>query len=132
MSIPNPRPMLDENAFESKKGTKRLIMGGKSSGVVFDLTKNGIEVNGYYTGSKEGTKYANMLNPVFIPWEEFDKMRYTVKHKGKGSPDFVDNTIDEEYLSTLPIVHINNRKYYIDSDKRERRMVSNPKNVYRF
>lgn len=131
--IPNPRAIFNDDDLENqKRGVKRFIMGGKSSGIVFDMSKNGIEVNGYYESSKGDTKYANILHPIGISWEEFDKMRYSAVHKNKIVPDFIDDIPDKEYLSTLPIVHINNKKYYIDSVKRERRMVTNPENVYKF
>jgi len=127
-----PRAMFNTEILENKKNIERTIMGGRSSGIVFDMTSEGIEINGYYEGFNDDTKYANMISPIFIPWEEFDKMRYRSEHKNKKVPDFVDEVPDKEYLSTLPIVHINDRKYYIDSTRRERRIVSNPRNVYKF
>ena len=131
--IPNPRAMFDKSDLGDKKeGTERFVMGGKSSGIVFDVTNDGVEVNGYYEGFNIDTTHANMLKSIFISWEELDKMRYMAEHKDRNVPDIIDNSPDEEYLSILPIVHLNGREYYIDSVKRERRMVSNPKNVYKF
>lgn len=132
--IPSPRAIFNNDALENqRKGVERFIMGSKSSGIVFDMTENGIEVNGYYEGLNSEEKYANIINPILISWEDFDKMRYVAEHRNsKNIPDLIDNVPDEEYLATLPIVHINDRKYYIDSTRRERRTVSNPKNVYRF
>ena len=133
--ITSPRAIFDKDALENqRKGVERFIMGGRSSGIVFDMTENGIEVNGYYEGFNGGeTKYANIINPILISWEDFDKMRYTAEHRNvRNIPDLIDKVPDKEYLSTLPIVHINDKEYYIDSTRRERRAVSNPKNIYKF
>jgi len=133
--ITSPRAVFDKDALENqRKGVERFIMGSKSSGIVFDMTENGIEVNGYYEGFNSGeTKYANIIDPILISWEDFDKMRYAAEHRNvRNIPDLIDKVPDKEYLSTLPIVHINGKEYYIDSTRRERRAISNPKNVYKF
>lgn len=133
--ITSPRAVFDNDALENqRKGVERFIMGSKSSGIVFDMTEDGIEVNGYYEGFNSGdTKYANIINPILISWADFDKMRYAAENRNsRNIPDFIDKVPDKDYLSKLPIVHINDKEYYIDSTRRERRTVSNPKNVYKF
>ena len=133
--IANPRPMFNEDLFENKKkNVERLIMGGKSSGIVFDINREGIEVNGYYEGFHPETRHANMMEPIMISWEEFDKIRSNVENKKRNVnvPDSIDEVIDKEYLSTLPVVHINGKEYYIDGSRRERRTVGNPEKVYKF
>lgn len=133
--ITNPRAIFDNDALENqRKGVERFIMGSNSSGIVFDMTEKGIEVNGYYEGFNDSeTRFANIVSPILILWEDFDKMRYAAEHKNsRNIPDFIDRIPDKDYLATLPIVHINDKEYYIDSTRRERRTVSNPKNVYKF
>lgn len=140
MAIPNPRSLLREADETPKKNVERLFMGGGSSGIIFDAMKEGIEVNGYYegTGEFEGdrVKYANLHSPVFIPWNEMEKVKQRAllppKKKGKVQPSFIDESPDETYLATLPIVHIYNRQYYIDGTRRERRAVRNPQEVFKF
>lgn len=132
--IANPKPLF-ANTSEPAKNTERLIMGSGSSGIVFDITRKGLEVNGYYEGFNKRTKYANLTKPVFIPWEELNKTKERVLSSGKVdkfAPVFIDKVPDKKYLATLPTVHINNKEYYIDSIRRERRLVANPQNVYKF
>lgn len=133
--IPNPRPLFDPVILENKEAKERLFMGSGSSGIIFDVTRRGIEINGYYEGVDADTKYTNLRKFVFIPWKEFDKIKQRAETSGKKDrtiPDFIDKLPDEKYLKTLPIVHINNRKYYIDGVRKERRLVNNPQNVYKF
>lgn len=135
--ISNPRPLFipDASIPKDKKAIERLFMGSGSNGIIFDITQRGIEVNGYYEGFNKNVKYSNLRNSVFIPWKEVDKMRQRIKLSGKKNkevPIFIDESPNEEYLSTLPIVHINGRKFYIDSVRRERRLVDRPQNVYKF
>ena len=133
--ISNPRPLFDNTVLENGKNKKveRLSMGSGSNGIIFDITSKGVEVNGYYEGFGKDTKYLNLRKSVFIPWKEIEKMRQRVISPRKSSvPDFIDESINEDYLETLPIVHINGKEYYIDSDRHERRSVDNPKNVYVF
>ena len=137
MEISNPRSLLKETDSTPKKNVERLFMGGGSSGIIFDVTKEGIEVNGYYEGSGyegQNTKYSNLHSPVFIPWEEMEKVKQRAllpPKKRNIQPSFIDDP-DEEYLKTLPIVHIYDRQYYIDGARRERRAVKSPQEVFKF
>jgi len=125
------------NTDEPDKKTKvdRLLAGGQTAGIVIDITPDGLELNGYYTGfSDNTTKYANMLTPVQLSWEELEKIkiRLTAKPKKKVMLDRIEREVDEEYLSNLPQVTIGGQKYYIDAAKRERRAVRNPGRVDKF
>ena len=126
-----PRPLFIDDTT-ALKNIKRLFMGSGSNGIIFDVTKKGIKVNGYYKDYNEDIKYANLRKPVFIAWEELDKIKQEVMSPNKDIPSFIDKSPDDKYLATLPIVHINDRKYYIDSIRRERRLVGRPQNVYKF
>ena len=133
--ISNPRPLFDSAVLENKNNKERLFMGSGSNGIILDVTRKGIEINGYYEGSSKKSKYANLRKSVFIPWKEFDKMKQRAELHGKkdrSSPDFIDESPDKKYLETLPIVHINGKKYYIDGTHKERRLVDRPQNVYKF
>lgn len=133
--ISNPRPIFDNTILEHKDKAGRLLMGSKSNGIIFDITQKGIEVNGYYEGFSNGVKYANLRKSIFIPWKEIDKIKQKIRSFGKKDkiePDFVDESPSKEYLATLPIVHINDKEYYIDSSRKERRLVDRPCNVYKF
>ncbi len=129
--IRNPKALFDETILE-ETDNERLFMGSGSNGIVFDATHEGIEVNGYYEGHNKGTKYANLRKPLIISWEELDKIKQRTKSIGEIVPDFVEDPLDEKYLATLPIVHINDKEYYIDGARRERRGVSKPQDVYKF
>jgi len=113
-------------------------MGGTSAGVVMDVTKKGLSINGYYCGNtSREVKYANVRDPVFVSWEDLEKARAAVlrpkrKRTAKAiTPDRIDEP-DKKYLEGLPQVTINGAKYYIDADRRERRAVKNPKQVFKF
>ena len=129
--ISNPRPLFDD--VKKVKKSKRLSMGSTTAGIIMDIDKEGIYFNGYYQGINRPTKYAVMSSPGFIAWEELDKIRNILnsKKKKKNDPDFIDNP-PEEYLKTLPIVTLNGMKYYIDTDRKERRLVERPQNVFKF
>ena len=130
------RPLFDMSAEPpAKKKSERLIAGTKNHGMVIDVTKAGMEINAYYTGFRNTEqKYSVLREPIMIPWEELEKLHARSKRdKSKTSSlDRVESDVDEEYLKTLPIVTMNKRKYYIDSDKRERRSVDKPTEVWRF
>ncbi len=136
--ISSPRPLFKEK--EVLKGVKRLLMGGKTAGVVVDVSIDGIELNGYYQSFSSDKKFACVREPVQITWDEFDKIRKSVseekpKRRKRKKKEVVPDKIDtptEEYLDTLPIVTINNAKYYIDADRRERRSATNPEKVFNF
>jgi len=129
----NPRPLYKND--DVTKDVKRFSMGGTSAGVVMDVSKEGILINGYYKSQhSEDVTYANVREPVFISWDEFEKVRRSVLNPGRAGqlePDRIDNP-DEAYLDTLPIVTINGAKYYIDGDRRERRSTRNPSQVFKF
>ena len=133
--ISNPRSLFDETTLENKDGNERLFMGSGSSGIIFDVTCEGVEVNGYYEGFNKEDKYVNLRKPIFIAWKELDKIRQRAEahnNPNKVFPDFIEEKPDKKYLATLPIVHINDKEYYIDGARRERRSVCRPQDVYKF
>lgn len=129
------RPLfrLEEEPKANKK-VERIVAGTNSSGMVIDITKEGIELNSYYTGFNNETKYSVFTNPVIMSWEELEKMKVRLNSKKKKvtDPDLIETEIDMVYLKTLPIVTINNNKFYIDPERRERRSVDRPESVWRF
>lgn len=123
--IANPRPIYTENG--PKKGSKRFKMGTRGTGIVLDISKKGIKINGYYNGvNNRNTVFSIFHKPIFIPWDEFDKMRSMAKGKS------IDEILNQEYFDTLPTVELNGRKFYIDSERHERREVNNPHKVVKF
>lgn len=134
--ITSPRPLYEEPGKKSNKKKEVLHAGTKSSGIVVTVTKDGLEIDGYYAGfSAKSPVYGNLRKPVYIAWDELEKVRTRLskrKSAKKNKPDHFDIEPDEEYLSTLPVVHINGSKYYIDGERRERRAVINPRQVYKF
>lgn len=124
-----------EDEPQSKKKCERLIIGHSSGGMFVDVTEDGLTLNAYYTGFSGDYKYAVLREGVVIPWEELDKIKERIVKPPKkklATLDHVEDEIDPEYLKTLPIVHINKQRYYVDPVKRERRAVNNPKEVWRF
>lgn len=119
---------------QPRKKVERLIAGSKSSGMVIDITKEGLELNAYYTGFNEDVKFSVIRQPVLIPWDEIDKIKGRLQKttRKKAVKDRVESDVDPEYLKTLPVVTINGRRYYIDPAKRERRAVERPEEVWRF
>jgi hypothetical protein len=134
--IKSPRPVFVE---EEPKGTKIIYLGTKVAGSVLRITKEGIEINGYYDSFNEaGLKYATLREYAKIPWEDLEKMRESVLRKKtrtkvvvEETPDEIDK-VDESYLKRLPIVTMNSKKFYIDVERRERRPVDSPMNVFKF
>ena len=130
------RPMFTlEDVPQNKKKCERLIVGSPVSGMFIDVTEDGMVLNAYYTGFQGDPKYAVLREGVIIPWEELDKIRATILKPPKkklAELDRVEDEIDIKYLKTLPIVHINGKRFYIDAEKRERRSVEQPLNVWRF
>jgi hypothetical protein len=132
--IVSPSPIFDEKELE-KKGRRLIYLGTAESGVIIRIAKSGIEFNGYFTGYN-GTKYAVMREFSEIAWEDLDILKATIGKKKKKEnapeePDKID-TPDEEYLSKLPIVTLNGTKFYIDPERRERRPVRAPNQVFSF
>ena len=129
------RPIFnfDDKPAKAEK-CERLITGSKTAGMMIDITEFGIKINGYYTGWSGEKRYANLREPVEIPWIELERLKERIKNpKGKKAIlDRVEEDINEEYLETLPIVTINKQKYYIDATKKERRSVKRPTEVWRW
>jgi hypothetical protein len=129
------RPMYKDMEPDPKKRMERLQIGTKYSGVIVDVTRNGLEITGYYTGRNVTTKYLNLREPVCIPWDELTKMKERIDKpapKNKIQPDYTDDDINQSYLDSLPVVTINSQQYYIDPVKKERRSVKNPKEVFKY
>lgn len=128
------RPLFKDTEPDPKKRMERLQIGSKYSGIIVDITRNGMEITGYYTGSTD-TKYTNLREPVYIPWEELAKMKERIEKptpKNAILPDYIDDDIDQDYIESLPIVTINSQQYYIDPVRKERRSVKNPKDVFKY
>ena len=138
--ISAPRPLYEKTTPGGNVRYERLEAGSKSGGIVLDVTRQGLVINGYYTGfNGNGVRYANTLRPVTISWEDLQKAKERVDLPAKKvrkragiKPDKIEENVDEDYLKTLAIVTINKTKYYIDGERRERRAVSNPEKVYKF
>lgn len=137
--ISNPRPLWDESSTEETRGKRIMTLGSNTAGVVLRVTKEGVEINGYYASLSRRKKHANMREFVFMSWDDFDKMREIVFRRepvGKEitirEPDSLDDEPDQKYLDNLPQVTLNKRKYYVDMVRQERRPVDNPRQVYNF
>lgn len=126
--ISNPRPIYAKN--ESKKGSKQFKMGTNNTGIILDVNKKGIKINGYYAG--RNAVFSIFHKPIFISWPEFDKIRNILLKPKKRHKDLPDDTLNQEYFDTLPIIELNDRKFYIDSKRHERREVNNPNKVTKF
>jgi hypothetical protein len=102
------------------------------------MDKDGLYVNGYYAGLGSPKKYANMREPLFISWEDFEVLKFeALRGTPKEAPvkEKLPDSIDapsKDYLDKLPIVTLNGIKFYIDMDRKERRPVSNPRHVFNF
>lgn len=131
-TISNPRPLYTEKA--AKPAAKRLKMGTRDAGIIIDATKEGIEVNGYYSGLNErNTVFSILSMPIFIAWEDLEKVKAAVfKRKRKKYIEFIDEVPDKTYLGTLPIVELNKIKFYVDAQRHERRKYSDPSKVVKF
>jgi hypothetical protein len=123
-----------EEELPENKNVERIIAGMKSSGMIIDVTKEGLEINAYYTAFEQDIKYANLRDPVIITWEELERIKGRIFNTKKkiAVKDRIESVVDAEYLETLPIVTINRKKYYIDPAKRERRSVEKPEEIWRF
>ena len=148
-NIMSPRPFFDMDE-EPGKGVVRIKLGSKSNGIFIDITKNGITFNGYYKGrATQEKRYACLLRPAEIKWDDLEKMKQnaveaskpkrrkkeTAKKKytkQKCAAHYDDPNFDKKYLETLPKVTLNNEKFYIDTEKKERRPVSDPTKVYKY
>lgn len=137
--IANPRALWNDDDSVEEPTRRTMVLGGTSSGVVVRVTKKGIEFNGYYAGFDAPRKYANLREFVFMSWDDFDKMREDVfrrkpikKKMIEREPDSIDKKPDKEYLESLIQVTLNGKKYYIDMERKERRPVKNPEQVFNF
>ena len=137
MSAITTKIPLNEEDFESNKKVENLVSGSKHNGLIIGITASKLLLNGYYT---DGTKrYKCLSKGIEISWDEIKKLQDELKNKGKAKPksktikeEFIDESYTQEYLDTLPIVTINDRKFYIDTKKRERRLVNRPEAVSKF
>lgn len=137
--IDNPRPFYEEITPKASARYERIEAGGATGGIILDITRKGLIVNGYYQGFRSDTKFANTLRPIMITWEDLEKAKKRIDQPAKRirkragiTPDRVEETVDQEYLDSLPKVNINGSPYYIDGERRERRPVNNPEKVYKF
>jgi hypothetical protein len=144
-NIPSPKPLFSKDLLEKelKRGVRRILLGSKVNGICIDVSPDGLTINGYYEGTRErGMLYANIRNPVEIEWTELDRLHKIViedikpkkrkkKPKKEGNlPHLIDEEPDEDYLDTLPIVTMNEKKYFIDIIRKERRAVDDTSKVY--
>lgn len=136
MYISSPRPLWTD--VEVKETWRSVTIGSNSGGIKFYMNKKGLYINGYYAGLKEGKKYANMRDFLFISWADFDNLRAEAmrgtpapKEIKEREPDKIEKP-DEKYLENLPIVTLNDMKFYIDLKRQERRPVNAPERVFNF
>lgn len=135
--IASPRPLFEDKSGSLKKGVQRIKLGSTSAGIILDVSRKGITVNGYYQSiTSEDTFYACVREPVEIAWEEFEKIRKIASQRKKRKtskktfkPDKIDKPT-KEYLDELPVVTINKKLYYLDIELRQRRPVDKPENVF--
>lgn len=130
--IMSPRPLFDETLKpRTGKRFERMELGTKWAGALLDITRKGIEINGYYRMSSDGPLYSLLRDSIFVPWDELEKVRKlvmkpVVKRKTKKKEEYQDFDLDLAYLESLPKVELNGVYYYIDMARRERRMVDKP------
>lgn len=138
--IVSPKPIYKgDNKPISGKRFERLEIGTKWAGVIVDVTRKGVEINGYYRCHSGRSVYSTSRDPVFIPWEELEKVKGRVskpaprrKAKPKKPEPVEDFDLDMKYLESLPKVELNGEYYYIDPVRRERRSVKNPRMVNKY
>ena len=133
-SIRMPRPIFDEDDRVKKERCETLLMGTGVAGIVLRVFKDRMVIDGYYESEiVEGKTHSNLRKPIVMTWEQLEKakQRATLPKKVVKAlePDYEDEP-SKEYLASLPIVTINNNKYYIDGERKERRPVSNPGRVF--
>ena len=141
-NIRGPRPIFKDKEDSLKKGVRRLKMGGKTAGVIMDADKRGIKINGYYASLGENDAiYACTSQPIEIDWEELEKLRAIVNRprvarkrdlKPYGVAPYKIDKPSKKHLESLPIVTLNNQKYYMDAENRLRRPVSHPDRAYSY
>lgn len=130
------RPLFNlEEEPPKNKRVERLVAGTNSNGMMIDVSRQGLEINGYYVAFNDGdTRYSILREPVVIPWDELTKMKDRIfkAKKHVAEMDRIEEKVDKKYLKTLPVIIINGGKYYIDPEKRERRSVDRPQEVWKF
>lgn len=126
--ISNPRPIYTENS--PKKGAKRFKIGTHDTGIILDVNKKGIKITSYYTDGN--ITFSIFHKPIFIPWDEFDKIKDILFKPKKRRKEILNDVLNQEYFDTLPIVELNDRQFYIDSKRCERREVNNPNKTVKF
>ncbi len=145
-NIPSPKPLFKKDLLskELKKGVRRIMLGSNYNGLYIDISPTGLTFNGYYEdGDERGVLYANVRYPVEIEWSEFDRIKLVCEQDAKPkrkskpkkagqAPYLIDDKPDKDYLDGLPIVTMNKKKYFLDPDRRERRLVDDPTKVYQY
>ena len=132
-TIMNPRPLYEPE--KPLKNREVISVGKKDSGIEITVTKKGLEITGYYKGfSSTSPIYGILSKPVKISWKELEKIKDKLVNKKERAttPYKIEDELDEDYLNSLPKVHINDELYYIDSKRKERRSVRNPNNVFKY
>ena len=125
-------PLNEEEDFKSDKNIKNLISGSSNYGLIIGITKNELLLNSYYTQNEK--RYKCLSKGVKISWDEIKHIQNRLNNKKSKTikEEFIDDDYSLEYLKTLPIVTINERKFYIDTKKRERRLTERPSAVSKF
>lgn len=130
--------IIEDESEEQFARRERLVVGTKWAGIVIDITNEGISFNGYYSEDYE-TKSCNLMKWSLIPWDDIEKARVLVglspaKRKAMAvTTEFeIDDVPDKKYLASLPQVNLNDRMYYLDGERKERRLVSNPRHVFKY
>ena len=125
-------PLNTEEDFKSDKNMENLISGSSKYGLIIGVTKTNLILNSYYTQNEK--RYKCLSKGVKISLDEIKQVQN--KLNGKKSKtiieEFTDDDYSQEYLESLPIVTINERKFYIDTVKRERRLIDRPNAVSKF
>lgn len=121
---------------DNKPGIKRIPLGTKTAGIILDITKIGIEINGYYKVVNEGDMHGNLREPLIISWEDLEKFKKEQEKPAKEKKEKkkavgTETEFDIEYLKTLPKVHLNGILYYIDVVNKEMRAVTSPRIAYK-
>lgn len=133
-SIRMPRPLFSDEPKRKKEKCEVLLMGTNVSGIVLKVYKDRMEVSGYYESERAGGKlHANLKDPISLTWDQLEKAKQRAvlppRVVAALTPDYEDEPT-EEYLESLPVVTINGMQFYIDGERKERRAVSNPKQVF--
>lgn len=134
--IANPRPIWKPKDDDNK--SRSMVFGSKTAGIVARITKEGLELNGYYRGITQDLLFGVLREFAFIEWKDLEKLKEAIlrgKKKKKEvdeTPDEVDTDPDMEYISKLSVVTINGRKFYVDPERRENRPVDFPGHVFKW